>query len=331
MKMAGKNILITGGCGFIGSHLAEYHLDRNDAVWIVDDLSTGNEKNIDHLKKKEGFQFIQTDLLTWSKLQETILWTDQIYHMAAVVGVFQVLKDPLRVLSVNIKSCERILNAVQTSGKNIRILLASSSEVYGPGIHNQFSEDDNLIIESKAQSRWVYPISKLSNEAEGLAYFQKWNMPITVVRLFNTIGPKQTGRYGMVVPRFVQQAVNHEPITVFGNGNQTRSFCDVRDVVVMLDKLAKCEHAIGKIVNVGNDHEISINALAEKVKQLANSHSPIQHISYTEAYGADYLDILRRRPNLKKLFNLIDFKHKWDIEDTIRYLIQQVQADEITN
>lgn len=316
------NVLITGGAGFIGSHLAEYHLNKNDHVYVVDDLSTGVEANIESFKKQAHFQFEKADILTWRNLEEIVEWSDRIYHMAAVVGVFKVLKAPMRVLSVNIAGTERILEAVRQSGKNPRVLLASSSEIYGPSPEKKLKEDDNLIIEVKARSRWNYPVSKLADEAMGLSYYQEYGIPLTAVRLFNTTGPRQTGRYGMVVPRFIEQAVENKPITVFGDGNQTRSFCDVRDMVVLLDQLAQTDQSIGEIVNAGNDQEISIHTLAEKVKSIAKSTSPIEHLSYSKAYGMEYIDIPRRRPDLTKLFSLIPFRHQWDIDHTIEYLVK---------
>jgi len=314
------NIFITGGAGFIGSHLAEYHLKKNDAVWVLDDLSTGTYENIRSFQDNPNFQFEEGDILTWNRLEEIVKWADRIYHMAAVVGVFRVLKDPLRVLSVNTSGCVRLLEVVHQVGKKNRVIVASSSEVYGPSQKN-LNEADNLIIESHASCRWNYPVSKLSDEAYSLSYHQQCHLPITIVRLFNTIGLRQSGQYGMVVPRFIKQAIQNEPIRVFGSGNQTRSFCDIRDTVVFLDQLAHTERSIGEIVNVGNDNEITINLLAEKIKRISNSHSSIQHISYQEAYGVEYIDIPKRRPDLSKLFQLIEYRPQWDIDQSLDYLI----------
>lgn len=315
------NILITGGAGFIGSNLAEYHIGKGDKVYVIDDLSTGSEGNIQGFKKQTDFKFVKADILTCPELEKAVEWADRIYHMAAVVGIFKVLKEPLHVLSVNMTGTLRLLEAIQRSGQKPQVILASSSELYGPSTQTTLKEDDNIIIRPNAKNRWNYPVSKLLLEALGLSYYQQFGIPIVIARLFNTIGLRQTGRYGMVVPRFVQAAIKNEPITVFGDGNQTRSFCDVRDVVVMLDKLASTKKAIGEIVNVGHDREISINALAEKVKSIAQSDSLIKHLSYFEAYGEHYLDISQRKPNLTKLSSLIDFKPQRDLDHSIYHLI----------
>lgn len=318
-------ILITGGAGFIGSHLVEYHLNKGDAVTVVDDLSTGKIENVDLFKHHRDYTFHQGDILTWDGMDTSVAWADRIYHMAAVVGVYRVISEPIHVLESNIAGTERILKAVVSSGHKPRILVASSSEVYGNGMSDTFRETDDVIIEPTAESRWNYPISKLADEAMSLSYVKERGLPITPVRLFNVIGPRQTGRYGMVVPRFVKQAVAGEAITVYGTGDQTRSFCDVRDIVVMFDKLISTDSSIGKIVNVGNDHELSINDLAELIRSKVNPALDIKHIPYKEAYGQEYKDIQRRRPNLERLMSLIQFEFKWTLDETLDYLIQQAR------
>lgn len=240
--------------------------------------------------------------------------------MAAIVGVYKVIQEPEKVLSVNIAGCENLLKAVCKSNWKAQVLLASSAEVYGPHNKLPLAEEDNIILETAAKNRWNYAISKLANEAMGLAYYQKFHIPVVIARLFNTIGPRQTGRYGMVVPNFVNQALENQPITVFGSGEQTRSFCDVRDTVVMLDLLMNSKKAFGEIINVGNNQELSINELAKLVKNCVNPEGDIQHISYLKAYGENYIDIQRRRPDLNKLFRYIDFKHKFSLEATINTL-----------
>src|SRR3990167_2037680 len=295
------HVFITGGAGFIGSHLTEYHLNQGDKVYVLDNLSTGSMDNINLFTKNPNFQYETDDILTWKNLTEAVLWADRIYHLAAVVGVFRVLENPVNVLATNIAGCERLLRAVATSKWHPQVLIASSSEVYGASPRQPLSEDDSLIIKSAAHSRWSYTISKLADESFSLAYARKMKENVTIVRLFNTIGPRQTGRYGMVVPRFIQQAVNAEPITIYGDGTQTRSFCDVRDTVVKLDLLISNEKSTNEIVNVGNDHEISMNDLALLTKKLTHSHSPIQHLSYEEAYGEHIDETMRRKPCLKKL------------------------------
>ncbi|MGE3919514.1 MAG: GDP-mannose 4,6-dehydratase [Gammaproteobacteria bacterium] len=316
------HILVTGGAGFIGSHIVEYHLNKGDTVYAVDDLSTGSIQNLKPFENHPNFRFDSADISNWSELDKAVAWADRIYHMAAVVGVYKVLDDPLRVLSVNITACERLLNEIKISGWKPRVIIASSSEVYGSSKKEFLSEDDDLIIDAHAKNRWNYPISKLADEAIGLSSYNVNNIPVTLVRFFNTVGPRQTGQYGMVVPRFVKQALAEEDITVFGDGNQTRSFCDVRDTVNMLDMLANTEKSIGEIVNVGNDREITINELAALVKTLIKSKSKVKNIPYKEAYGQEYFDIPRRRPNLKKLNSLISYQHQWTLEDTINDLIK---------
>jgi UDP-glucose 4-epimerase len=314
-------ILITGGAGFMGSNLVEHHLSRGDTVYAVDNLSSGCKANVEPFLNNRNFRFIEEDIITWRDIDKIVMWADIIYHLAAVVGVFKVLEEPSRVLAVNIAGCERLLRAINTTDWKPRVLIASSSEVYGPSSAKILDEESNLIVEAAARNRWHYAVSKLSDESFGLAYYRKFKIPITLLRFFNTIGPRQKGRYGMVVPRFVSQAIKGEPITVFGDGNQSRSFCDVRDTVRILQKLAETPKSIGEIVNVGNDHEVTINQLAETVKKIANSSSPIVRIPYDEAYGEEYVDIQRRRPSLKKLNSLIDINFEWDLEKSIKSIV----------
>ncbi len=325
------HVLVTGGAGFIGSHLVEYHLNKGHKVHVVDDLSTGSLQNIAVFQGNPHFLFTQADVLTWSELEKSAAWADRIYHMAAVVGVYRVLAEPINVLATNIPGCERVLRAAAANGWKPRIMIASSSEVYGQsqGTDSGFKETDNLIIESAAKNRWNYAISKIADEAFGLSYTRELGIPITLMRFFNTVGPRQTGRYGMVVPRLVEQAVNNQPITVYGDGNQTRSFCDVRDTVLALDALANTTDSVGEIVNVGNDGEISINDLAELIRKRAGSKSHIVHVPYKEAYGEKfdeaYIDIQRRKPNLTKFFKLTGFQHHWTLEKTIDDLIARAR------
>jgi UDP-glucose 4-epimerase len=321
------HVFITGGAGFIGSHLVEYHLNKGDKVYVLDNLSTGCMDNITPYIPNPNFQYEIADILTWTHLTETVTWADRIYHLAAVVGVFRVLEDPVNVLATNIAGCERLLRAVASSKWHPEVLIASSSEVYGSSPKQPLSENDALIIKSAAHSRWSYTISKLADESFSLAYARKIAAKITIVRLFNTIGPRQTGRYGMVVPRFIQQAVKGEPITIYGDGTQTRSFCDVRDTVTKLDLLVSNEQSINDVINLGNDNEISINDLALLTKKLTQSNSPIQHLSYEEAYGEPIDETMRRKPCLKKLNTLIDYKNKWSLDDTILDLAQRITLE----
>jgi UDP-glucose 4-epimerase len=316
-------VLITGGSGFIGSHIVEYHLAKDDEVYVVDDLSTGSLENISPFRKNPHFTFEQADILDWPNIEKVVHWAERIYHMAAVVGVFRVLSTPIEVIDTNITGYLRLLKTASTSPSAPRIIVASSSSVYGHSPKKKLTEEDALIVASPTHLLGNYAISKISDEALSLAYFQEKNTAITSVRLFNTIGPHQTGRYGMVVPRFIQQACNNEPITVFGDGTQTRSFCDVRDVVIGLAMLAENKNTIGEIINVGNDKEISINELATIVCKQADSQSDIHYKSYQEAYGKNFVDIKNRRPDLTKFLHYTSYKHQWSLEDTIVDLVSR--------
>ena len=315
------HVLVTGGAGFIGSHLVERHLAQGDKVHIVDDLSTGSVENIRSFLELPECYFDEADILTWSDLAQAAEWADRIYHMAAVVGMFRVLSEPIAVLATNIAGTERLLRAVHASRWQPRVLIASSSEVYGPQRRGKLREDDDLTLRSGAVIRWNYAVSKLTDEALALSYARRSELPITIVRLFNTVGPRQSGRYGMVVPRFVQQASDGQPITVYGDGTQSRCFCDVRDTVAILDLLLDSPAAAGEIVNVGNDREVSILELAELVRDRAESSSPIEQRSYREAYGDGFEDIPRRRPVLDKLRDLTGYRHRYELEDTIDDLL----------
>lgn len=320
------HVLITGGAGFIGSHLVQYHLAKDDRVHVVDDLSTGAKSNIAPFIGNPDFHFDEADILSWSGLEKAAAWADRIYHMAAVVGIYRVLAEPIKTLATNVAGCERLLRAIHAGGWTPQIILASSSEVYGSSGHGSFREDDELVIRSGAQSRWNYAISKLADEALGLSYARKYGLHITVIRLFNTIGPRQTGRYGMVVPRFIDQAVRNQPLTLFGDGTQTRSFCDVRDTIVALDELAGIPESAGEIVNVGSDREISIIALAEKIRERAGSTSPIEYVPYLKAYGEGFEDLPHRRPMLEKLRRLTRFQPRWSLENTVDDLIRLARS-----
>lgn len=322
-------VLVTGGCGFIGSHLVEYHLNKGDQVHAIDNLSTGSIHNIEEFKTNPSFRFDEADLLTWRDLEKATASADRIYHFAAAVGVFNVISNPMNVVSSNIIATRRLFQAVADNNTKPMIILASSSSVYGDSPKHQLREDDDLIVKPPAHPLATYAISKIADESIALAYNRTAHLPIIIVRLFNTIGLRQTGQYGMVVPRFVGQACRHEPFTIFGNGNQTRSFCDVRDVVVALDLLANTPKAIGEMINVGNDSEITINDLAALVSQCAGTANISQYIPYEEAYEKGYTDIIQRRPDLSKLLQLTEFKHKWTLADTIHQLISNYQYNNI--
>jgi UDP-glucose 4-epimerase len=320
------HILVIGGAGFIGSHIVEYNLKKGNQVHVVDDLSTGSMDNLSPFLENPDFRFDQANIITWSGIEKAVAWADHIFYMAAVVGVMIAIEEPVKVLVTNIAGCERLLWAVRSGGWNTNIIIASSSEVYGSGIEEEFREEDDLIIPSKAKMRWNSAISKIADEALSLSYAGRYNMHITIARIFNTIGPRQTGHYGAVVPRFVEQAVGGSPITVFGDGSQKRCFCDVRDTVEALDMLAANPASKGEIVNIGNAREISIRALAELVRERAGSDSRIVNLPYEEVYGEGFEEIPCRKPALKKLYNLTNFKHRWKLEETIDELINASTA-----
>jgi len=338
------HVLITGGAGFIGSNLAEYHIAKGDRVHVVDDLSTGTEANLASFANNPALRFDQADVLVWPGLEKAASWADRIYHMAAVVGVFKVLEDPVKVLSTNIAACERVLRAAHAGHWNPQVLVASTSEVYGTGVSTQqlaagevagtivdpttipaFQEDMDPMVGSSMVSRWNYSISKLADEAFGISYARAHAMKVCVVRFFNTVGPRQTGRYGMVLPRFIRQAIAGQPITVYGDGTQTRCFCDVRDTVAALDTLLANPASYARIVNVGNAREISIRALAELVKVRAKSNSPIKYVAYKDAYVEVFQETVRRRPNLDTFNTLTGYKYAWTLERTIDDLITYEQ------
>ena len=315
------HVLVTGGAGFIGSHIAEFHLNNHDVVHVLDDLSTGTEDNIAAFKSNPNFSFTKTDILTFPDLEKMVGWADRIYHMAAVVGVLKVINDSERLLATNITGTERLLRAARLSNRKPRLLLASTSEVYGDGHEKPLNEGMSLIIGAGKKSCTAYAVSKIALEYFGLSYYEQYGLSVTILRLFNTIGPRQVGQYGMVVPRFIHSAMTHEPILVYGTGTQTRSFCDVRDVVSIMDAIANNPHTVGKVLNVGQDHEVSINQLASLVKQIANSPSEIKHISYAEAYGEGFTDFMFRRPDLTQLLRLTEYQYKWDLQKTITDLV----------
>ena len=315
------NILITGGAGFIGSNLAAYHLDKGDKVFVIDDMSTGCIQNIAPLFSNPNFKFEEADILLWNKLKVPVRWSDRIYHLAAIVGVKKVLEDPRAVMAVNIAGTERVFRTVAAVKPTTQVIVASSSEVYGFSAKDSFSETDDVMLPSGGRLRWGYAITKLADEYLAYAFMKKSGVNVVIVRLFNTIGPNQTGKYGMVVPSFVKQAVHNSPVLVFGGGEQTRSFCDVRDTVLALDLLASNPNSNGEVVNLGNDREISIQGLAELVIVRANSQSNITHVSYRDAYGMDFEDITHRKPNLEKLKRLTGFIPKWSLEASLDALI----------
>ncbi|XOB42178.1 MAG: GDP-mannose 4,6-dehydratase [Candidatus Nealsonbacteria bacterium] len=321
--MNNKRILITGGAGFIGSHLAEKLLQDNREVFVVDDLSTGRLENIGHLRSNENFHFIEGSVLDEDLMKELIGKVDQVYHLAAAVGVKKILKEPLDCLLTNINGTEIVLKEAVT--RSVKVLIASSSEVYGKGDKVPFKEEDDRIYGSVYNNRWIYAFSKGIDEFLGLAYWKEKNLPVVIVRFFNVIGPRQVGRYGMVVPTFVKQALKNEPITVYGDGEQTRSFADVEDIVNALVKLITIKEAKGKVLNLGADREISINNLAKKIKELTDSSSEITHIPYSQAYPDGFEDLRRRVPDISNIRRMIGYEPKFSLEETIKKIIKHQQ------
>jgi UDP-glucose 4-epimerase len=321
--MIDMNIFITGGAGFIGSHICEYHLNKGDEVFVLDNLSTGSKKNIESFMSHPKFHFEHNDVLTWAHLSQPIAQANRIYHMAAMVGMYQLLAFPVETLTTNILGFERLIRTVSEVNPSARLIAASSSEIYGPTEKSILSEEDLLPFKSAAHSKWVYATTKFTDEIFSLAYAKSKGLKVTPIRFFNTIGPRQNGFYGMVVPRFIEQAVEQKPITVYGTGEQTRSFCDVRDTVLALDLIANNEKTIGEVMNLGQDQPITMNLLAQKIKGLAKSHSTIIHIPYKEAYGQEYEDIMRRRPDLTKFYYYTQYQFQWNLEKTLRDLIKR--------
>ena len=317
------NILITGGAGFIGSNLVAHHLAKGDTVHVVDNLSTGSLRNIEAFRTHPKFSFDQADLLVWKRLISAVVKADRIYHLAAIVGVKKVLLDPRAVMETNIAATDRLFRAADAAHPEIQILVASSSEVYGFNTQPAFSETDDIVLRSAGRLRWCYAVTKLTDEYLAYAFMKSAGVHVSIVRLFNTIGLNQTGQYGMVVPNFVQQAVRNQPLSIFGDGTQTRSFCDVRDTIVNLDLLCTNPASNGEIVNVGNDAEISITDLAKLIIARSQSKSEIKYQSYEQAYGLEFEDITHRRPILKKMYALTNHQPQWTLVQTIDSLIDQ--------
>ncbi|MBI4707242.1 MAG: GDP-mannose 4,6-dehydratase [Candidatus Omnitrophica bacterium] len=312
-------ILITGGAGFIGSHLAEKLLEEGHQVYVIDDLSTGSIENIEHLKKRKGFHYVIDTIMNSPVLAELIDKCDTVFHLAAAVGVMLIVESPVRTIETNVKGTEEVLK--HANKKNKKVIIASTSEVYGKSSQKLFSEDGDLVLGSTTKGRWSYACSKALDEFLGLAYWKEKELPVVVVRFFNIVGPKQTGRYGMVIPRFVKQALQNKPITIFGDGKQSRCFTHVKDAVEALVKINQIKDVVGEVINLGNDEEVSIEDLARKIKKVTGSKSEIQYISYDEAYEEGFEDMMRRAPDLTKIKRLIGFSPKYSLDDIIKDVI----------
>lgn len=316
--------LITGGAGFIGSHLAEELLEQGHQVFVIDDLSTGSIENIEHLKKCTGFHYIVDTILNAPALAELVDKCDVIFHLAAAVGVMLIVESPVRTIETNIKGTEAVL--MHANKKKKKVILASTSEVYGKSDQKTFKEDGDLIMGPTTKGRWSYACSKAIDEFLALAYWKEKKLPVVIIRLFNIVGPRQTGRYGMVIPRFVKQSLSNRPITVFGDGKQSRCFSHVKDTVSALVKLSQTDKAVGRVINIGSNKEITIKDLAERVKLLTKSKSEIQYIPYSEAYEEGFEDMMRRVPDLAKIKNLIDYKPKHSLDSIIRDVIEYYKS-----
>jgi len=308
-------ILVTGGAGFIGSHLCERLIDDGHNVTVLDNFSTGHESNLANLKGVEGFTLIEGSILDLNLLTGLINEAEYVFHLAAAVGVFNIVNNPLASLLTNIRGTENILEAAHAT--NTPVFLTSSSEVYGKNISDSLKETDDRILGSPVTLRWSYSEAKAIDESLAYAYFIEKKLETRIVRFFNTVGPRQLGAYGMVVPRFVKSALSNQPITIYGDGNQTRCFAHVDDVIDAVVAIAFAANTIGKVINIGNDFEISINGLAQKIITHTDSKSKIVYVPYEEAYGDGFEDMERRVPNIDLINKLVGWKPQRDLSTMI--------------
>jgi UDP-glucose 4-epimerase len=314
---------LTGGAGFIGSHLAERLLELGHEVQVLDNLSTGSIDNIAHLKGRPGFSYVIDTVTNEPLLAEMIDQCDVVYHLAAAVGVKLIVEQPVHTIETNVHGTEVVLK--HANKKKKLVVIASTSEVYGKSTDVPFREGADLVLGATVKHRWAYACSKLIDEFLALAYWKEKKLPIVIVRLFNTVGPRQTGQYGMVLPTFVRQALAGQPITVFGDGTQSRSFTYVADVVDALVKLAQEPRAIGEVFNIGNTEEVTIRELAERVKRLTGSSSPVQLVPYDEAYEAGFEDMPRRVPDISKVHNLVGYEPRLALEEIVCRVVESFQ------
>jgi nucleoside-diphosphate-sugar epimerase len=316
--------LITGGAGFIGSHLSEALLDAGHQVEILDNLSTGSINNIAHLKGRAGFGYHIESVNNEPLLAELIDRADVVFHFAAAVGVRLIVEQPVHTIETNVHGTEVVLK--HANKKKKLVVVASTSEVYGKSNDVPFREDSDLVLGATAKHRWAYACSKAIDEFLALAYWKERKLPVIIVRFFNTVGPRQTGQYGMVIPNFVRQALAGEPITVFGDGTQSRSFTHVSDVVGALIMLMKEPKAIGQVLNIGNTEEVTIRALAERVRTLAGSSSSIRLIPYDQAYESGFEDMPRRLPDLSKIERMIGYRPRFSLDDILHHVIEYFRS-----
>jgi UDP-glucose 4-epimerase len=312
--------LITGGAGFIGSHLVERLLRDGDKVAVIDNLSTGSLKNVESYKGNSNFDFVEGDIRNVELMEPMVEQSDVVFHLAAAVGVQLIADDPVHTIETNIGGTEVVLDIVNEFGK--KILIASSSEVYGKNESASFDEEDDIVLGSTSLSRWSYACSKAIDEFLGLAFYRQYGLKVVIGRFFNTIGPRQRGQYGMVVPRFVQRALRNEPIQIYGTGKQSRCFCYVGDVVGAIIGLINCETAAGKVYNIGSAEEISIEALADKIIGMTDSKSKKEYVPYEKAYGQPIEDMMRRVPSLERIKQSIGWEPQTKLTETLEVIIE---------
>jgi UDP-glucose 4-epimerase len=318
-------ILITGGAGFVGSHLADKLHGEGHEITVIDNLSTGRYSNIEHLEGKEGFHLIIDTILNAKLMEELIRESDRVFHMASAVGVRLIMEQPVKTIETIFHGTDVVLGLCARYRK--RVLIPSTSEVYGKGTSVPFREDDDILKGSTSKHRWAYACAKELDEFLALAHWKESRLPVVVVRLFNTVGPRQTGQYGMVVPRFIQAALKNEPITVHGDGTQSRCFGHVSDVVEGLTKLLETPECFGQVINIGNPEEITIKDLAEKAIKMTGSTSEIQFIPYEEAYGEGFEDMQRRVPSIDKAVRLIGFQPTQKLDDIINDVANEFRRE----
>jgi len=318
-------ILVTGGAGFIGSHLCERLISDGHNVTVIDNFSTGRASNLASLVNNPNFSLVQGSILDSTTLDPLVKNVDYVFHLAAAVGVFNIVKFPLDSLLTNIRGTENVLESAH--GSNTPVFLTSSSEVYGKNVSNSLKESDDRILGSPITLRWSYSEAKAIDESLAYAYFMEKQLETRIVRFFNTVGPRQLGAYGMVVPRFVKAAITNEPITIYGNGNQTRCFAHVHDAVDAVMALAFAENTIGKVINIGNDFEISINDLAQKIIDVTGSKSKICYVPYSQAYGDGFEDMERRVPNIELINKLVGWKPVRDLSTMIKDISTEMKRE----
>ncbi len=316
--------LVTGGAGFIGSHLVEKLLQDGHEITVIDDLSTGSLNNLQSVMDKKRFSFVQDNVRNYEVMNNLIERCDVVYHLAAAVGVQLIVDEPVRTIETNIHGCEVVLENANKHGK--KVLIASSSEVYGKSEAVPFSEDDDTVLGSTRFSRWSYACSKAIDEFLAFAYSDQFNLPVVVVRIFNTVGPRQVGQYGMVMPRFVTSALKNEPVYIYGTGKQSRCFAHVSDVVGGFIALMDCEEAAGNVYNIGSNEEVSIETLADKVIEMTGSSSEKKYVSYEQAYGKPFDDMMRRVPCLDKIKAVAGYQAKMSLEQTLSSVIEDVKS-----